>query len=72
MHTAPASIAVIDPSFKTPRVHQASAGWEVEKYRAGSLGIDYLFARGERLPRPVEINIGGRFPGLNRVVLVPE
>jgi hypothetical protein len=68
VHTAPASIAVIDPSFKTPRVHQASAGWEVEKYRAGSLGIDYLFARGERLPRPVDINIGGRFPGLNRVV----
>jgi hypothetical protein len=68
VRTAPPSIAVIDPSFRTPRVHQASAGWEVEKYRAGSLGIDYLFARGERLPRSVEINIVGRFPGLNRVV----
>ena len=68
VRTAPPSIAVIDPSFRTPRVHQASAGWEVEKYRAGSLGIEYLFARGERLPRPVDINIGGRFPGLNRVV----
>jgi outer membrane receptor protein involved in Fe transport len=68
LRAAPASVAVIDPSFRTPRVHQASAGWEVEKYRAGSLGIEYLFARGERLPRPVDINIGGRFPGLNRVV----
>lgn len=60
--------AVIDPSFTTARVHQASAGWEVEKYRAGTLGIDYLFARGERLPRAVDINIGGRFPGVDRVV----
>src|SRR5439155_1582933 len=56
VHTAPASIAVIDPSFKTARVHQASAGWEVEKYRAGSLGVDYLFARGERLPSVVNVN----------------
>jgi len=60
--------AVIDPSFKTARVHQASAGWEVEKYRAGTLGIEYLFARGERLPRTVDINVGGRFPGADRVV----
>ena len=64
----PAAMAVVDPSFKTARVHQASAGWEVEKYRAGSLGIDYLFARGERLPRPIDINVGGRFPGVGRVV----
>ena len=47
----------VDPSFKTARVHQASAGWEIEKYRAGSLGIDYLFARGERLPRAVDVNV---------------
>ena len=46
----------ISNDFKAPRVHQASAGWEVEKYRAGSFGIDYLFARGERLPRPVNVN----------------
>jgi hypothetical protein len=52
------SQVLVDPSFKTARVHQASAGWEVEKYRAGSLGIDYLFARGERLPRAVDVNIG--------------
>ena len=68
VRVAPASVAVIDPSFKTPRVHQASVGWEVQKYRAGSLGIDYVFARGERLPRPVDINIAGRFPGVDRVV----
>lgn len=60
--------AIVDGSFRTARVHQASAGWEVEKYRAGSLGIDYLFARGERLPRAVDINIDGRFPGVGRVV----
>jgi len=64
----PAAMAVVDPSFKTARVHQATAGWEIEKYRAGSLGIDYLFARGERLPRSIDINVGGRFPGVGRVV----
>jgi len=64
----PGAMAVVDPSFKTARVHQASAGWEIEKYRAGSVGIDYLFARGERLPRPIDINVGGRFPGVGRVV----
>src|SRR5207237_3592405 len=31
-------------------------GWEVERSRAGSLAIDYLFARGERLPRVVNVN----------------
>ena len=68
LHALPASIAVVDPSFKTSRVHQATAGWEMEKYRTGTFGVDYLFARGERLPRPVDINIAGRFPGLDRVV----
>ena len=47
----------ISRDFQAPRVHQASVGWEVEKYRAGSLGIDYLFARGERLPRPVNVTL---------------
>jgi hypothetical protein len=46
----------ISDDFQAPRVHQASAGWEVEQHRAGSFGIDYLFARGDRLPRPVNIN----------------
>jgi carboxypeptidase family protein len=67
-HALPASIAGVDPSFTTSRVHQATAGWEAEKYRTGTFGVDYLFARGERLPRPVDINIAGRFPGLARVV----
>src|ERR1044071_7599885 len=59
----------VDPSFKTARVHQASAGWEIEKSRAGSLGIDYLFARGERLPRAVDVNIGSAYAALpERVV----
>jgi hypothetical protein len=60
--------ALVDPSFGTARVHQASAGWEVEKYRAGSVGVDYLFARGERLPRAVDVNVGGAFPTPGRVV----
>jgi Carboxypeptidase regulatory-like domain/TonB dependent receptor-like, beta-barrel len=68
IHAWPAAITVIEPSFKMSRVHQASAGWEGEKYRAGSFGVDYLFARGERLPRPVDVNIAGRFPGVDRVV----
>jgi hypothetical protein len=62
------SVAVIDPQFRNSRVHQASAGWESEKYRAGTLGVEYLFARAERLPRPVEINVTNRFPTLDRVV----
>jgi len=62
------SIAVVDPFFKSARVRQASAGWEMEKYRVGTLGIQYLFARGERLPRPIDINVGGRFPNVDRVV----
>ena len=62
------SVAVVEPSFRSGRVHQASAGWEMEKYRVGTLGIQYLFARGERLPRPVEMNVGDRFPDLDRVV----
>ena len=64
----PAAIAVIEPSFTMSRVHQASAGWEIEQYRAGSFGADYLFARAERLPRAVDVNIAGRFPGVDRVV----
>jgi hypothetical protein len=67
-HALPASIAVVDPSFKTSRVHQATAGWEAEKYRMGTFGVEYLFARGERLPRPVDINVAGWFPGVDRVV----
>src|SRR6185369_6851534 len=67
-HTRPASLVIVDPSFKTARVHQASAGWDVEKYRAGSFGVEYLFARGERLPRPVDINVGGPFPAVDRVI----
>jgi len=67
-HTRPASLVVVDPTFKTARVHQASAGWEVEKYRGGSFGVEYLFARGEQLPRPVDINVNGRFAGVDRVI----
>jgi hypothetical protein len=48
---------LIDPSFRQPRVQQASIGAEVEQYRAGSGGVQYVFARGERLPRAVDMNI---------------
>jgi len=59
---------VVDSSFETPRVHQASAGWEWEKYRVGSMGIDYLFARGDGLPRAIDVNVGGAVAGAGRVV----
>ena len=59
---------VVDSSFETPRVHQASAGWEWEKYRVGSMGIDYLFARGEGLPCAIDVNGGGAFAATGRVV----
>jgi hypothetical protein len=59
---------VINSTFATPRVHHASAGWEWEKYRVGSMGIDYLFARGEGLPRAIDVNIGGAFAAAGRVV----
>jgi hypothetical protein len=62
------SVAAIDRRFNNGRVQQASAGWEMERHRIGTLGIEYLFARADRLARPIEMNVGGRFPNLDRVV----
>ena len=58
----------VDPSFQTARVHQASVGWEHEKYRAGTFGVEYLFARGDGLPRAVDVNVRGAFPIPGRIV----
>jgi hypothetical protein len=49
---------VVDPSFRQPHVQQAAIGAEFEKYRAGSVGLQYVFAHGERLPRAVDTNTG--------------
>jgi hypothetical protein len=60
---------VVDAPFTTARVHQASAGWEIERYRAGTFGVGYLFARGEHLPRAVDVNVGrSAAPAARRVV----
>jgi hypothetical protein len=64
--SAPWMVA-IDPSFTAPRVHQASAGWEFEKYRTGTIGVDYLFARGEHLARAVQGNVLGGLPASDMI-----
>jgi hypothetical protein len=43
----------VSGDFTTPRAHQATVGWAVQTYAAASLGIGYLFARGEHLPRVI-------------------
>jgi hypothetical protein len=60
----PRSTTIVDTQFQNALVQQANVGYEFEKYRVGSVGVAYLFARGTHLPRLVETNNRGRF---NRV-----
>ena len=63
----PRSMLLVDPRFENAQIHQAHVGYEWEKYRVGSGGIAYVFARGTHLPRLVETNGGGTFGGFGRV-----
>jgi hypothetical protein len=52
---------VVNPQFENALLHQAHVGYEVEKYRVGSIGLTYLFARGMHLPRLIEATDRGAF-----------
>src|SRR5262249_24530283 len=52
------TIFVFDPAFQNPRVQQASAGIEYQLAAGTSISINYLFVRGDSLPRSTDINIG--------------
>ena len=63
----PRSTTVVDAGFENAQIHQAHVGYEWEKYRVGSGGIAYVFARGTHLPRLVDTNGLGAFGGFGRV-----
>jgi hypothetical protein len=48
------STTIVSPRFENAVVQQANVGYEWEKYRVGSLGVNYIFARGTHLPRLIE------------------
>jgi outer membrane receptor protein involved in Fe transport len=52
------TIFVFSPDFQNPRVQQASAGVEYQLIANTSLSVNYLFVRGDQLPRSTDINIG--------------
>jgi hypothetical protein len=52
------TIFVFDPGFQNPRVQQASSGVEYQLMESTSLSVNYLFVRGDQLPRSTDINIG--------------
>jgi hypothetical protein len=52
---------VVSPQFENALLHQAHVGYDVEKYRVGSVGLTYLFARGMHLPRLIEATDRGAF-----------
>jgi len=63
----PRSTTVVDTGFENAQIHQANVGYEWEKYRVGTGGVAYVFARGRHLPRLVEANGRGTFAGFDRV-----
>lgn len=52
------TIFVFQPGFHNPRVQQASGGIEYQLMARTSLSVNYLFVRGDNLPRSTDINIG--------------
>jgi hypothetical protein len=60
---APRSTTAVDAQFENAQIHQAHVGYEWEKYRVGTAGIAYVFARGTHLPRLVEADGRATFAG---------
>jgi outer membrane receptor protein involved in Fe transport len=52
------SIFVFDPKFQNPMVHQASAGVEQVLTNDMAVAVNYLFVKGNDLPRSTDLNIG--------------
>src|SRR5262249_50499497 len=52
------TILLFDPQFKSPMVHQASAGVEQALTNDIAVSVNYLYVHGEDLPRSTDINLG--------------
>ena len=52
------SIALFDPQFENPTVHQASIGVDRALTTDLAIGVSYLYVKGEDLPRSIDINVG--------------
>jgi outer membrane receptor protein involved in Fe transport len=56
------TIFTFDPNYQNARVQQASAGFDWEWMPNVALSVNYLFVRGDNLPRSTDINIGAASP----------
>src|ERR1700693_64885 len=52
------TIFVFDPKFQNPMVQQASAGLEQVLTNDMAVAVNYLFVKGNDLPRSTDVNIG--------------
>jgi len=51
-----------DRDYQNAKVHQASVGFEYEVMPQTSLAINYLYVKGDQLPRSIDINVGTASP----------
>ena len=56
------TIFTFDPDYQNARTQQANTGIEWEVMPQTSVSINYLFVRGDDLPRSTDINIGAASP----------
>lgn len=54
----PTTILVFDRDFENPVTHQASVGYEHGITNDISIGVSYLYVKGDDLPRSTDINVG--------------
>ena len=57
------TIFAFDPDYQNARTQQASTGLEWEWMPNTSIAVNYLFVKGDDLPRSTDINIGAGEPG---------
>jgi Carboxypeptidase regulatory-like domain/TonB dependent receptor len=51
-----------DRNYQNARIQQASAGFEYQVMAQTSVAINYLYVKGDNLPRSTDINVGGQTP----------
>ena len=56
------TIFTFDPAYENARVQQASTGIEWEWMPHTAISVNYLFVKGDDLPRSTDINIGAASP----------
>ncbi|HEY6360643.1 MAG TPA: carboxypeptidase regulatory-like domain-containing protein [Vicinamibacterales bacterium] len=56
------TIFAFDPDYQNARTQQASTGFEWEWMPNTSVSVNYLFVKGDNLPRSTDINIGTATP----------